>query len=189
MRKIGLSRQKKCQFTITKVPITSTLSMTDSNTKNQQLSRKVLTKSAEETEAFGQDFARQLKAGDVVAFFGELGSGKTTMIRGICRALGVEKGVKSPSFVYMRVYRAGIPVYHFDFYRLSEKHTLINVDLDEYFSGGGIALVEWADRIAEFLPPIRYEVRLLLISEHERQIVISRSGKDDNESGSGSDPT
>lgn len=137
------------------------------------MDKRVVTRSAEETEAFGQAFAKQLKAGDVVAFFGTLGSGKTTMIRGICRGFGVERGVKSPSFVYMRRYDAATTIYHFDFYRLTINDDLVNLDLNEYFYGEGIALLEWADRVSGLLPPSRYDIMMGVVGENEREIAVA----------------
>ncbi len=154
--------------------------MTNDNDKGLQLDAKKITKSPEETEQFGQSFAKLLKEGDVVAFFGELGSGKTTMIRGVCRGFGVAKGVKSPSFVYMRIYKAAVTIYHFDFYRLRAKEELVNIDLNEYFYGKGLVLLEWADRVEELLPASRYDVTLTLLSENEREIVVSYIGEDDD---------
>jgi tRNA threonylcarbamoyladenosine biosynthesis protein TsaE len=147
--------------------------MIDNTGISQSLNSKIVTRSPEETERFGQTFAEQLKPGDVVTFFGTLGSGKTTMIRGICMGFGIERGVKSPSFVYMRVYHAKITIYHFDFYRLHAKADLVNVDLNEYFYGEGIVLVEWADRVEKLLPPLRYDVRMTMVSKNEREIVVS----------------
>jgi tRNA threonylcarbamoyladenosine biosynthesis protein TsaE len=140
---------------------------------NTHIDRCAVTRSARETERFGQTFAKDLKPGDVVAFFGALGSGKTTMIRGICRGFGVERGVKSPSFVYMRIYNARVTVYHFDFYRLHAKADLVNMDLNEYFYGEGLVLVEWADRVEQLLPSSRYDVRMSMVSENGREIVVS----------------
>jgi tRNA threonylcarbamoyladenosine biosynthesis protein TsaE len=142
---------------------------------DEYLEKRVITKSPRETERFGRRFAKQLKSGDVVAFFGELGSGKTTMIRGVCRAFGVMKGVKSPSFVYLRIYEAAVPIYHFDFYRLRSADELINTGLDEYFYESGIVLLEWADRLGQLLPGSRYDVTLRMLSENEREIVVAFS--------------
>lgn len=155
--------------------------MVNSIGRGHQSKKSMVTASAEETEAFGQDFAKQLQAGDVVAFFGELGSGKTTMIRGICREFGIERGVKSPSFVYMRRYATQITIYHFDFYRLSPEDDMVNLELNEYLYGEGIVLLEWAERVQGMLPATHYEVRLTILSENKREIVVTYVGKDGNE--------
>lgn len=82
----------------------------------------------------------------MVAFHGELGAGKTTMIKGVCAGLGVAEVVKSPSFVIVTEYRGRVPVYHIDLYRLTDARALEGLGLDGYFGGDGICLVEWAER-------------------------------------------
>lgn len=134
-----------------------------------------LSVSDKETMKIGEDFAKKLKSGDTVAFFGELGSGKTTMIKGICKAFGVDKGVKSPSFVFLRIYKGKVSLYHFDFYRLKRKEELINAGFDEFFYEKGIIMLEWADRVKELLPVSRFDVCLSILSETERKIDISHT--------------
>ncbi|HEX2435117.1 MAG TPA: tRNA (adenosine(37)-N6)-threonylcarbamoyltransferase complex ATPase subunit type 1 TsaE [Solirubrobacterales bacterium] len=101
------------------------------------------TKSPEETEAAGARLAASLEPGDVVLVNGELGSGKTTLIRGACRALGVEEPIVSPTFTIGRRYRGRVPVSHLDLFRLS---TLEGEDpglLDDYLTPDAIAFIEW----------------------------------------------
>jgi len=114
-----------------------------------------------------------LKQGDVVAFFGELGSGKTAMIKGICKGLGVSKGVKSPSFVFLGMYKAKFTVYHFDFYRLRGEEELILFDYKNFFYDSAIVLLEWAERVRDFLPEERFDIRMKILNENKREICIS----------------
>lgn len=137
--------------------------------------RRYHSKSARETIKIGMQFSKLLKQGDVVAFYGELGSGKTTMIKGICKGLGIAKGVKSPSFVFLRIYKAKYTLYHFDFYRLRGKKDLINAAYDDFFYNSGIVLLEWADRVEELLPSSRFEVVMSIQNENEREIQISHT--------------
>jgi tRNA threonylcarbamoyladenosine biosynthesis protein TsaE len=113
----------------------------------------VETASAEETEAAGASLAARLRAGDLVLVSGELGSGKTTFVRGACRALGVTSPVTSPTFTIGQVYRAdGMEVAHLDLYRLE---TLSGEDpalLDDYVTPARIAFVEWPGVGAPALP-------------------------------------
>jgi len=141
------------------------------------MKKKFHSKSAKETMKRGEEFAKILKQGDIVAFYGELGSGKTTMIKGICKGFGVERGVKSPSFVFLRIYKAQYTLYHFDFYRLKRKEELINAGYDEFFYDSGIVLLEWADRIEDLLPESRFEVVMKISNENEREIHISHTGR------------
>jgi len=116
--------------------------------------------SPEETKSIAGQFAETLAAGMVVAFFGELGSGKTTLVNGICEALGVKGNVTSPTFTLIHEYSGRLPVYHFDFYRIENADDIWQLGWEDYFYGTGICLIEWADRILDFLPAKRIEIHL-----------------------------
>jgi tRNA threonylcarbamoyladenosine biosynthesis protein TsaE len=118
------------------------------------------TKSAAETTGLGRALAVQLRAGDIVAFYGDLGAGKTTMIKGIAAGLGVAEVVKSPSFVIVTEYAGKLPVYHVDLYRLSESSDFESIGLDSYLEGEGVCLIEWAERAEKVLPERTIRVRM-----------------------------
>ena len=118
------------------------------------------TLSAAETIELGRTLASRLKAGDVVAFYGELGAGKTTMIKGIAAGLGVADVVKSPSFIIVTEYAGRLPVYHVDLYRLDEKSDFESIGLDSYLDGDGVCLIEWAERAEQVLPESTIRVRM-----------------------------
>jgi tRNA threonylcarbamoyladenosine biosynthesis protein TsaE len=118
------------------------------------------TASAAETVELGRTFAAGLKPGDVVALYGELGAGKTTVTKGIAAGLGVTEVVKSPSFVVATEYRGRMPVYHIDLYRLSQCSDFEAVGLDFYLSGSGVCLIEWAERAESQLPRRTIRIRL-----------------------------
>ncbi len=109
-----------------------------------RLSARV-TESAAETEGVGADIARRLAPGDVVLVSGELGAGKTTLVRGACRELGVEEPVVSPTFTVGRRYRGRLPISHLDLYRLSDLGLEEPGLLDDYLVPDGIAFIEWPD--------------------------------------------
>lgn len=138
---------------------------------------KLKTKSPEETKEFGKELSGMLKPGSVVALIGPLGSGKTVLVQGICAGLGVEKAVTSPTFVIINEYpgklnRSPIWVYHFDLYRLENVDEFLKLGYEEYFYGKGITLIEWAEKIREFLPKNRTEINLKILSESEREIDV-----------------
>ncbi|MCS7250061.1 MAG: tRNA (adenosine(37)-N6)-threonylcarbamoyltransferase complex ATPase subunit type 1 TsaE [candidate division WOR-3 bacterium] len=133
---------------------------------------KIKTYSEEETIEFGRQFAKRLKKGDVLAFYGELGSGKTTLIKGIVEGLSYKKPIKSPSFIIVAVYPSEIPIYHIDLYRLNNIKEIDNIGLLEYIYGDGISLIEWAEKIEELLPKKRINIKISIISEKEREIEI-----------------
>jgi len=117
--------------------------------------------SAEETIHLGHALSRLFRAGDVVALFGDLGSGKTTLIKGIVAGLGAPEAVTSPTFTIQHHYHgATLPIYHFDFYRLDTPAALRTIGCEEFFDGDGICLVEWPERAIELLPQERWEIFL-----------------------------
>ena len=116
--------------------------------------------SSDETLKLGFDFAHSLKPGDVLAFYGNLGSGKTTFIRGICRGLGVEEYVTSPTFTLVNEYKGTMPVFHFDFYRIDDADEIQEIGLEEYLYGTGVCLIEWPEIVRDQLPLQRYELYL-----------------------------
>ncbi|MBI3011093.1 MAG: tRNA (adenosine(37)-N6)-threonylcarbamoyltransferase complex ATPase subunit type 1 TsaE [Candidatus Omnitrophica bacterium] len=147
-----------------------------------------LSGSVEETQAIGERIGRLLRPGDVVALFGELGTGKTTLIQGLARGLGRDpEAVKSPTFVLMREYPPGppftsagaggeVPLVHIDGYRLADARAVSWLDLDLVFSPRKITVIEWAERFAGALPEDRLEVRLSHVSANRRRLVLVPSG-------------
>jgi tRNA threonylcarbamoyladenosine biosynthesis protein TsaE len=131
----------------------------------------VVTASEEETASLGAQLAGELVPGDVVTVSGELGSGKTTLIRGACRALGVEAPVTSPTYTIGHLYDAPVPVAHLDLYRLSGAGPDDWGDLEAYFDGT-IAFVEWPEHAAGLLREVRIAVRMEHVDESHRRITI-----------------
>lgn len=135
------------------------------------------THSERATIEYGEQFATQLKPGDVVALYGDLGSGKTHFIQGICKGLGVGEHVASPTFTIVNEYQArGIAIYHFDFYRLTSAKEIRDIGFEEYAERGGICLIEWAEKAEDLLPPQRYDVRMESADEpNTRTIAIGHT--------------
>jgi len=135
----------------------------------------VVTTSSEETWRIGRELADSLKKGDVVALAGLLGAGKTVMVKGICDGLGYSGVVSSPTFNLINVYSGKSEIYHFDCYRLESVSELEDIGYEEYFySGNGISLVEWADKVKTAIPEDAVHIELEIVSEFERSIRISR---------------
>lgn len=127
----------------------------------------------EETEALGARIAERLGPGDVVVLSGELGSGKTTLIRGACRALGVTGPVTSPTFTIGQRYAGGrLPISHLDLYRLADLEGEEPALLDDYLGADGVAFVEWPQAGAARLGRPAIEVRLAHESEGRRRIEV-----------------
>jgi len=134
---------------------------------------RVDSSSAAETEALGARVAERLRPGDVVVIGGELGAGKTTLIRGACRALGVEQPVTSPTFTIGQRYLDGrLPVSHLDLYRLGDIEGEDPALLDDYLDPAGVAFVEWPAVAAGRLGRPALEIRLEHADGERRRIEI-----------------
>lgn len=115
--------------------------------------RTVYIKNEEDTRRFGLELAADLKAGDILALIGDLGTGKTTLTKYIAEGLGVTERITSPTFTIVSEHRSGrLPLYHFDVYRLESGEDMFEIGAEEYFDAGGVCIIEWADRVAEILP-------------------------------------
>jgi tRNA threonylcarbamoyladenosine biosynthesis protein TsaE len=109
--------------------------------------------SEEETNEFGLELAKGLKAGDIVCLFGELGTGKTTLTKAIAQGLGITDTVTSPTFTIIQEYSGGrLPLYHFDVYRVSDPQEMFEIGAFDYFDGDGVCVIEWANNIMEIIP-------------------------------------
>ena len=113
-----------------------------------EIRRSLTLKNEEETRQFGLDLAENLKAGDVIALIGNLGTGKTALTRYVAEGLGIHERISSPTFTIVKEYDSGrLPLYHFDVYRIADPEEMFNIGADEYFFGQGVCVVEWADMI------------------------------------------
>jgi tRNA threonylcarbamoyladenosine biosynthesis protein TsaE len=143
--------------------------------ERKQRGRRVSSASADETEVIGAELAALIQPGDVVVVSGEVGAGKTTLIRGAARALGVTDPVTSPTFTIGQRYGGGrLPVSHLDLYRLESLEGEDPALLDDYLDGEGVAFVEGPAAGAERLGPVALEVRIDHAGEECRTIEITR---------------
>ena len=137
-----------------------------------------ISKSAEETFDIAKEFAATLKAGDIVAFNGDLGVGKTVFVKGICDYLGVTEDVNSPPYTLVNEYHGKEhTVYHMDIYRIEDEDELFNIGFFEFLSEGGIVLMEWAENAEDALS--EYDVKRVEISRlgDNREIKIYNKEK------------
>ena len=113
---------------------------------------QITTHSADETQALGQRLAKRLLPGDVIAYFGDLGAGKTALTRGIAQGLGVTDLVTSPTYTIVNEYLTGrIPLFHFDMYRLDSSDELFDIGWEDYLARGGVCAVEWSENVEDAL--------------------------------------
>ncbi|HEX9126864.1 MAG TPA: tRNA (adenosine(37)-N6)-threonylcarbamoyltransferase complex ATPase subunit type 1 TsaE [Methylomirabilota bacterium] len=134
---------------------------------------KVVSRSAEETQALGERLGSRLGRGDVVACIGPLGAGKTCFLQGLARGLGVTADVTSPTFVLVNQYRGRMPVYHVDAYRTGSLTELVDVGLEEMLHGEGVTIVEWADKLLPLLPPRTITATIAGLGDEPRQIDLA----------------
>ncbi len=111
---------------------------------------------------------------NIFAFYGQMGAGKTTFITAICKTLGVEDIVNSPTFTIVNEYRAakGFPIYHFDFYRINKLQEAYEIGIDEYLGSNGLCLIEWPEKIAEILPSDIINVNIGITDNGSRTVTI-----------------
>src|SRR5687767_3488227 len=133
----------------------------------------------EATNQFGHRLGALLFPGAVVALVGPLGAGKTHLTRAVAEGLGVKNpaAVNSPTFVLIQEYPARLPIYHFDAYRLSGPREFAELGVEEYFTGDGVCLVEWADRVEPTLPAERLEVRISILGPTARRFDLTAVGR------------
>lgn len=138
---------------------------------------EIVTRSREETEAVGERLGRAAKPGDVVALWGELGAGKTVLARGLARGLGLdERLVTSPTFVILHEHLEGrLPFFHLDLYRIAPTDAE-GTGWREAVDSGGVAAIEWPDRVADDLPADRLDVRISHLGADERRIRFEPTG-------------
>lgn len=114
---------------------------------------KYITKNERETESLGEEFAKSLKPGTVVALRGEMGAGKTVFVRGVAKGLGIDARVTSPTYTIVNEYNTTPPMFHFDLYRLGSADELFEIGFDDYLARGGICLIEWFENAEDEYSP------------------------------------
>ncbi len=114
----------------------------------------------------------------VWCFKGEMGAGKTTLIRSVCKSLKIHEGVSSPSFAIINEYQSedGLDVYHFDFYRLEDEKEAANAGVIEYFDSGEFCLIEWPEKVEGLLPDQYLEINIKLVGQNQRELRITPHG-------------
>lgn len=133
-----------------------------------------ITNSYKETEDFAKEFSNCLESGDCVAFFGEMGAGKTAFVRGLADGLGVSGEVFSPTFSIVNEYIGPVSLIHFDMYRVLGEDDLVTTNFFEYLDGKNIVVVEWSENIIEFLPRDVIKIGIKKNGENTRQIEVCR---------------
>ena len=141
-----------------------------------QMEYKITTRSVEDTMEIAQNIESEKFPNMIICLDGELGSGKTVFTKGIANALGINEVITSPTFTIIKEYLYGeMPLYHMDVYRLDGN--VDGVGIEEYFTKGGIVVIEWADTIKDILPKDRLDIKIKVVDEDVRTLVIEPHGK------------
>jgi len=140
--------------------------------------KEVVTESAVSTFDLGRNLGDLLLPGDFIALIGELGAGKTQFVKGLALGLGIpsEEPVNSPSYTILNIYQGRIPLYHFDLYRLSDENEIAELGFDEYFTGTGASIVEWADRLGIHYPCDNLKVVFSVEGADRRRLTFQATG-------------
>ena len=132
-----------------------------------------LTHSPDETQRVGAALAKTLRGGEVIAFLGDLGAGKTAFTRGLAEGLGVTDAVTSPTYTIVNEYLTGrLPLFHFDMYRLSSAEELFDIGWEDYLARGAVCVVEWSEKVQDAFFGDEIVVRIDKLSDTERRITI-----------------
>lgn len=134
--------------------------------------RRFESRSPDETRRIGEALGARLGPGDVVACIGELGAGKTCFLQGLARGLGVVEPVTSPTFVLLNHYRGRLPVYHLDAYRTESLTEILDLGIEEILGGGGVTVIEWAEKLLPLLPARTIVVRISGLGEEPREVLV-----------------
>ncbi len=132
----------------------------------------VISGSEKETEALGEKLAGRLRPGDVVALYGDLGAGKTALVRGLARGLGCRGRVSSPTFTIVNEYPGAVPMLPFDEYRLGRADELFDIGWEDYLARDGICVVEWSENVPGAFYGDEIRVHIDKLSENERTITV-----------------
>lgn len=136
------------------------------------MQKKIIIPTAEKMQEFGNKLGNQLHRGDIIFLKGQLGAGKTTLVRGILQGLGYEDKVKSPTFTLVESYSLpSAMIFHFDFYRLRDVYELLDIGIQDYFTEDAIVLIEWPENAISLLPHATVDCEISL-KEEGREIIL-----------------
>ncbi|MCW9706974.1 tRNA (adenosine(37)-N6)-threonylcarbamoyltransferase complex ATPase subunit type 1 TsaE [Aliifodinibius sp. 1BSP15-2V2] len=139
------------------------------------MSDERITRSPAETIAFGQEIADELEAGGILCLEGDLGAGKTHLVKGIAKGLDIDpNSVQSPTYTLINEYRGRLPLYHFDCYRMESPQEALEIGAEEYFYGAGVCVIEWPERIAPLIPPEALWITITATGKEVRKFVIGK---------------
>lgn len=136
---------------------------------------KYVTHNETDTIELAQNFESEKFPNMIICLDGELGSGKTVFTKGIAMALGIQENITSPTFTIIKEYEGELPLYHMDVYRLDGN--VEGIGIEEYFTKGGVVVIEWSDMIKDILPKERLDIKFRILDENKRVLTLIPHGK------------
>ncbi len=130
-------------------------------------------KTLNDTLAIGQRIGENLAGGEIIALTGDLGAGKTVLVKGIALGLGIADVITSPTFVLVKSYAGRLPLHHMDFYRLDSPRDLDTIGFDDYLESGGVLAIEWAEKFPDRIPHPRIWITISWNGEDERFLTVA----------------
>lgn len=134
--------------------------------------KEIISNTADETLKLGIELGKASEPGSVFALYGELGTGKTIIAKGIAKGMGINEDVTSPTFLLLEEYFSDRPLYHFDLYRIKSPGEFDELNFEEYWAGEGVSVIEWADKAGRRIPADSVKIYLEWIDESRRKILI-----------------
>ena len=131
-----------------------------------------ISESEKDTEEIGRSFAQNLRGGEVIAMYGDLGAGKTAFVRGLAKGLGIDAKVSSPTFTIVNEYPGEIDLFHFDMYRLSSADELFDIGWEDYLARGAVCAVEWSENVTDAFFGDEIKVIIEKTGDNSRKIEI-----------------
>ena len=137
---------------------------------------KITTNNEMDTIELAQNLESEKFPNMIICLDGELGSGKTVFTKGIANALGIEENITSPTFTIIKEYEGELPLYHMDVYKLDGNTD--GIGIEEYFTKGGVVVIEWASTIKDILPDKRLDIKFKVLDENRRLLILTPHGKE-----------
>lgn len=136
--------------------------------------KRFLIETEDQLDEVAREIITLVEVCPVVCFYGEMGAGKTTLIKVICKNIGVQDSMNSPTFSIVNEYRdeSDDPVYHFDFYRIENLREALDIGVEEYFYSENLCFIEWPEKIKELIPENHLEISIKLVGENSREITV-----------------
>ena len=147
---------------------------TEALTEEAEMSKKVIINGLSHIEDAAREFLSKKGDTPVIALYGEMGAGKTTFTKSLCKVLGVLDGVNSPTFTLINEYRTsdGETIYHFDFYRINKLEEAFDIGFEEFVESGNLCIIEWPEKIEQILPPDTLRVKISVLDDGKRELIF-----------------